>query len=108
VLEAAHHLAPDDDEILSRLLTARALIIALQTEETAMPSEQPTVTPFDTHARALAGRGANQDLHLAAYEVAELSRPNRVAERLLEAAVIIGVILITALLIAELIYRLSK
>jgi hypothetical protein len=108
VLETAHNLAPDDEEILHRLMTARALIIALQTEETAMPSEQPSVTPFDTHARALAGRGANQDLHLAAYEVAELSRPSRVVERLLEAAIVIGVILITALLIAELIYRLSK
>ena len=107
VLETAHNLAPDDDEILSRLLTARALLIALEPEKPAMPSEQPQM-PYDSHARALAGRGANQDLHLAAYEVAELSSPNRIAERLLEAAVIVGVILITALLIAELIYRLSK
>ena len=90
-LEAAHNLAPQDDEILSRLLTARALLIALEPEKPAMPSEQPKM-PFDSHARAL-NHGANRGLPLQAGEIAEYPRRSSfetIAERVLIGACVVG------------------
>jgi hypothetical protein len=92
MLETAHNLAPDDEEILHRLMTTRALLIALAPEEPdAMPTEQPKM-PFDSHARAL-HHGANRGLPLQAGEVAEF--PHRssfeaLAERVLIVACVVG------------------
>ena len=98
-LEAAHNLAPDDEEILHRLMTARELLIALQPKENAMPSEQPKM-PFDSHARAL-NHGANRGLPLQAGEVAEFARPSafqRLTEHTLNVACIVaGVALLVAI-----------
>lgn len=99
VLETAHNLAPDDEEILHRLMTARALLVALQPEETAMPSEQPKM-PFDSHARAL-NHGANRGLPLQAGEVAEFARPStfqRFIERTLNAACVVAWLVVAGVL----------
>lgn len=92
VLEAAHKLDPEDDDIFFRLLTARHLLEALLAEEPdAMPTEQPKM-PFDSHARAL-NHGANRGLPLQAGEIAEF--PHRssfeaIAERVLIVACVVG------------------
>lgn len=91
-LETAHNLAPDDEEILHRLMTTRALLIALAPEEPdAMPTEQPKM-PFDSHARAL-NHGANRGLPLQAGEIAEYPRRSSfeaLAERILIGACVVG------------------
>ena len=105
VLETAHNLAPDDEEILHRLMTARALLIALLPEENAMPSEQPKM-PYDSHARAL-NHGANRGLPLQAGEVAEFARPSAfqrlTGHTLNVACVVAGAALLVAIVIRALI-----
>ena len=99
VLETAHNLAPDDEEILHRLMTARALLIAFQPEENAMPSEQPKM-PFDSHARAL-NHGANRGLPLQAGEVAEFARTSafqRLTEHTLNAACVVAWLVVVGVL----------
>ena len=46
VLETAHNLAPDDEEILHRLMTARELLIALQPATIPKPFPAYRFRPF--------------------------------------------------------------
>ena len=113
-LERCSDANPNDPVVLARALTIQILAEALDqyllaTGDHPMPTEQPKL-PYDSHARQLAGRGANQDMGLAAFEVAEIRRPStarRNAERVLIGAVIGGACVLAGVVGALLIWSVA-
>ena len=114
-LERCSDANPNDPIVLARALTIQILAEALDqyllaTGDHPMPTEQPKL-PYDSHARQLAGRGANQDMGLTAFEVAEIRRrpstARRNAERALIGAVIGGACVLAVIVGALLIWSVA-
>jgi hypothetical protein len=113
-IERCSDAHPNDPIVLARALTIQILAetldqYILSTGDNPMPTEQPKL-PYDSHARQLAGRGANQDMGLTAFEVAEIRRPStarRNAERVLIGAVIGGACVLAGVVGALLIWSVA-